>query len=513
MNKFYNKNILILTLLGFISGFTFHFFSGFYALINLVAGITYISTFMHIVYKNDNVKSVAYKSFLFSLIANFITYSWLYKPFEFLGFSKIITMILGMFGIFFVGAVLSLFTVIPAIITFKTKKSNRQLIFATTFILMGMLKGTFFNWNPIGSIWSNFPIMMQLASLIGIHGVSFITVLLFSVPSLIFLKQITKQQKIFFQVFITGILLFGYNRLQTKNKNTDFIVRVVDVKISQNFVTDKDTLISLKKYKDTIFEPENYHIDMFVLPESSSPIDLTYKWYLDYFNNIIEPQKSPIITGFNRYVFKNTNAKDYFMYNTLGVIENGKITNTYDKIKLVPFGEYIPFKNFIPITKFTDGAVDFSSGKNRNILKIKNLSFYPLICFEAIFNRFLIPENVTAIINISNDAWFSELGKKQHYNLIKWRAVEQGVSIIRSANQGLKNKGASLINPYGIEVVGEIIKSEFDIKDFTLPARIKRPLFSYTGNLPVLLFLLIIFIKFLPYHNKHIKCFSKSKKK
>ncbi len=513
MNKIYNKQVLLLTLLGIASGFSFHFFSGIYGLFNLIAAVVYVSTFIYIIYKNDSMKAVFYKSFYFNFIVCCISYSWLYTPFEFLGYSKFITLILGMGGIFFVSSVLSLFVAIPVLITFKTKKSNRQVVFATTFILMEMLKGTFFNWNPIGSIWSNSPVMMQLASLVGIYGVGFITILLFSIPILIFFKQITKKQKFLFQILIVSIFIFGYNRLSNQShqdKNTDFMVRVIDAKIPQNFVVDRETLISLKKYKDAILTSSNEKIDLFVLPESASPLDLTYNWNLIYYNNIIPLLNSPVVLGFNRYHF-NT-PKEYFMYNTLGVVKNGKVDYVYDKIKLVPFGEYIPFKNLLSFTKFTDDDVDFTAGKDQKILKINKFSFYPLICFEAIFTELFIPENVDAIINISNDAWFSELGKRQHYNLVKWRAVEHGVSVIRSANMGVKNKGASLINPYGAEVAGNVIKSKFDIKDFILPARIKRPIFSYIGNLGILIFLLILLANFSSCY-LHTTWFSKSQKK
>ena len=108
---------------------------------------------------------------------------------------------------------------------------------------------------------------------------------------------------------------------------------------------------------------------------------------------------------------------------------------------MVPFGEFIPFKNVLKIVKLTDGSTDFSAGsleKKINIFIDNNkLSIEPLICYEAIFQS-LNRDDLDFIINITNDAWFGKtIGPRQHLAASIFRSIEKGVPLIRSANSGI----------------------------------------------------------------------------
>ena len=120
----------------------------------------------------------------------------------------------------------------------------------------------------------------------------------------------------------------------------------------------------------------------------------------------------------------------------------------YNKIKLVPFGEFLPFENIlnkIGIKKITEGYGSFSSGSNSNIFILKNLKILPLICYEIIFPELSQTEK-NLIINISEDAWFGDtIGPNQHFAKAIFRAIENNVYLVRSANKGfsafIDNKG------------------------------------------------------------------------
>ena len=156
---------------------------------------------------------------------------------------------------------------------------------------------------------------------------------------------------------------------------------------------------------------------------------------------------------------------------------------------MVPFGEYIPFKNLIPFQKMVEGMIDFSSGEREVIFDIGGLKIYPVICYEAIFSGLKIPQEVDFIVNISNDKWFAGIGKVQHFDIVKFRAVEEGVPVVRVANDGI----SAVISPLGSlikSIDGREFLNESGIVDVELVKRISRPFFSKTGNLLVV-FLLI----------------------
>ena len=138
----------------------------------------------------------------------------------------------------------------------------------------------------------------------------------------------------------------------------------------------------------------------------------------------------------------------------LVVDKNLNIINSYDKKKLVPFGEFLPLENILNsfgLKKITPGYASFSSGDSKSIMKLKidsfDVNFLPLICYEIIFPD-LVQKNpdFNFIINISEDAWFGKsIGPHQHFAKAIFRSIESRTYILRSANKGI----SAFISPKG----------------------------------------------------------------
>ena len=133
------------------------------------------------------------------------------------------------------------------------------------------------------------------------------------------------------------------------------------------------------------------------------------------------------------------------------VNNNFEIIQSYNKRKLVPFGEFLPFENLLNnfgLKKITEGHGSFLKGKKNNNLIIDNLNILPLICYEIIFTDLIqkSDKNTNLIINISEDGWFGKsIGPDQHFAKSIFRAIENNTFLLRSANKGVSaiidNKG------------------------------------------------------------------------
>ncbi|MEM6491506.1 MAG: apolipoprotein N-acyltransferase, partial [Pseudomonadota bacterium] len=122
----------------------------------------------------------------------------------------------------------------------------------------------------------------------------------------------------------------------------------------------------------------------------------------------------------------------------VAVGDDGGVRAIYDKHHLVPFGEYVPFGAYLPFGGLVGGG--FAEGPGPRLLDVAGLKLAPLICYEAIFPRYAGAggERPDLLVNITNDAWFDDSpGPRQHVVASLYRAIEQGVPLVRAANTGV----------------------------------------------------------------------------
>ena len=173
---------------------------------------------------------------------------------------------------------------------------------------------------------------------------------------------------------------------------------------------------------------------------------------------------------------------------------NGNIIYQYDKIHLVPFGEYIPFRSkFITIANFLS-TKDFTSGSIEPNFKLKGFGeILTLICYEILFTDEVtarLSKNTNLLINITNDAWFGKtVGPYQHLALAKIKAVELGIPLVRVANTGI----STLISPYGIEIT-RIPLYESGVKTVSLVAPLENTIYKKYGKITFLVSILFLII-------------------
>jgi len=306
--------------------------------------------------------------------------------------------------------------------------------------------------------------------------------------------------------FITIIFFYIYGSFYKEKFNNsvretyDYKIRIVGSNISlDRFYLNVDP-ISVIKDLIKISNPIKKEKTIFVWPEGILPNIsqgelIEYEWLFE--KNF--SQNHFLIIGINDESINNGTI-DYF--NSLSVYDNKlNLLDSYNKINLVPFGEFLPFKNILKLVglkSITNNYQSFSKGKQRDIIDINyknfSLKILPLICYEIIYSGKLFKNNnFDLIVNISEDGWFGQsIGPKQHFAHSILRAIESGKYIARSTNNGI----AAIINPLGsVEQAVNFGKSGYI--DFKERRQIQPTIFSKYGNkifgLLILLYIFLIF--------------------
>ena len=318
-----------------------------------------------------------------------------------------------------------------------------------------------FPWVLLGYSQAAFLPLIQIADITGVYGVSFLVVmvnmLFFSVLSywLGREKTLPLKQGIFVFLILVGILAYGFLRISQMDKTIaewkGLKIGIAQGNIDQGIKWDlafqKETVDIYKNLSLTLMKQE---VRFIIWPETAVP------FYLQS-DKDLGPEIFNLPKQTNAYLFTGSPAYgpgfggEIKYYNSAFLISpDGEIVGKYDKIHLVPFGEYVPFRKYLPfIRKLVVGVGDFTSGKWLEPLEFEGNSFGVLICFESIFPelaRGFIKDGAGFLINITNDAWFGRTSAPyQHFSQAVFRAVENKVFLIRSANTGI----SGTIDPVG----------------------------------------------------------------
>lgn len=348
--------------------------------------------------------------------------------------------------------------------------------------------------------------MLQLASVVGSYGLTFIAALIAMTPALIWPADqrglVRRLIPIFLSIaVIAAQVAYGNWRLTstTLTARTDMKVRMVQPMILDHAdwsVADPDAiinqLISLSESKLTPSDPGINGITHLVWPESVFPFFLTN--YPDGIARIARmlPDTTLLLTGAPREPLGDDGLPilDNPGYNSILAIDsNGEVVASYDKSHLVPFGEYLPFQSFwrlFGINQFVPGTNGWAAGDGRRLMSPPGSPpFLALVCYEAVFPGDIgAPQDVRAaqfILNVTNDAWFmGSIGPAQHAHHARLRAVETGLPMLRAANSGVTLS----VDPLG-RVVSQLAEGQVAVLDVVPSEPVPGgTLFNRLGDLP-----------------------------
>ena len=439
--------------------------------------------------------------FLFSLywIAISLTFD---ESFKFL--IPLAIVLLPTFLAIFYGLVTYLFSIF-----YSKNVISSFFIYSILFSLIEFIRGsilTGFPWNLIAFSFSNNIYFIQILSVIGTYSFNLFCISLFTVPAIFILRQSKKEIIVcfFFALISIGFLIFGkiknsnFNSLESV-KNT-YSIKAISSNISLDRFYSKQDELKIIKELIALSTPKKKEPTIFLWPEGI--ITDSYVRDMDIYKNLFSDNFGDddlIIIGINSV--ENKGGKN-LIFNSMAVFNNQlDLIQKYNKVNLVPFGEFMPIENALSSIGFktiTNEHQSFSSGSGRKPFNIKNdkidLILLPLICYEIIYSGKLSKnENFDYIINISEDGWFgSSIGPKQHFAHSIFRSIESGKYIIRSTNNGI----SAVVNPLGI-IEQEIKFGSTGSVELSESKSVKLTSFMIYGNkIFLMLILLYIFLSF-----------------
>ena len=398
----------------------------------------------------------------------------------------------------------------------------KVLVFAGVLSLLEWLRGhvlTGFPWNLPGETWRAGSAPSQAAALVGAYGLSWLTVAAaaaVSAPLTFGRRRSTWMLCAGGAVIVAGLYGYGAARLsRTLPVRPDAQwVRVVqaDVRQEAKYDVDKFQSIMSRYLKLTAQAPTGGHMpDIVIWPEGALPVaanDLfrPSAWTSAAIAKAMQPGQILLIGAYRQ----DEHASSIVYYNSLFALRRDGADLTplamYDKFRLVPFGEYLPLETLLAplgVKKMVHVGDGFSAGPEPAPMTVPGMAtVQPLICYESLFPG-LARDGANAggsraewIVNVSNDAWFGQTsGPKQSLNLSSYRAIEEGLPMVRATPTGV----SAVIDAYGRSKPGETLPlGGFGVIDAALPPALPPTPFARYGETAFWLMLALSLCALIP---------------
>lgn len=386
--------------------------------------------------------------------------------------------------LFLLAAYLSLWIGLFSSLVSKFSKKNRHFLFAVPvfWVSVEYIRGflfTGFPWGLLGYSQAKILRIIQISDIFGVYGVSFLLVLSNAAIFLLYRALFWKRQSdsrimmspaVISVILSIGLILaawfYGMWRIDSlDSRMTEKFgkrVTVVQGNIDQAIKWDPTFQVAtVQKYiRLSLSAIQKSNPNLIVWPETATPFYFVYNKQLSKIIFAMAKETGKDFLIGSPSFRKNHEGTKYYNSSYL-VNSEGEVTGKYDKVHLVPFGEYVPLKNILFfVGKMVEQVGDFKAGEKGNTLAWDGEQLGIQICFEIIFpslSRAMVKNDATVLINITNDAWFGTTwGPYQHFSMAVFRAVENRRFLVRSANTGI----SGFVDP-----VGRVINSTALLED------------------------------------------------
>jgi apolipoprotein N-acyltransferase len=381
--------------------------------------------------------------------------------------------------------------------------AGRILMLAVALSASEWLRGhvlTGFPWNVYGMMLAGQGFIAQFASVVGLYGLTLVAVAIGAAPAMLGTAEKEPGRwhaPVLALVALAGLLGFGYWRVPAGASAT---VAGVQLRLMQpNLPQDakfnpRNGEAILHQYlalSDRATSPTTLgvqHVTHLIWPESAFPFLLgRTPAALSQIAALLPPNVT-LITGAARAGEALPGESRPPIFNSIQVVnDEGDIVSSYDKVHLVPFGEYLPavlerLIRGVGLSEFVAVPGGFAAGTRRTPLAIRGLPpAAPLICYEAIFPGEVMPQGPRAglFLNLTNDGWFGQTsGPYQHLAQARLRSIEEGLPLVRVANTGI----SAVVDGYGRITASLPLGSE-GVLDASLPRSLPDTLYARWGDM------------------------------
>jgi apolipoprotein N-acyltransferase len=339
-------------------------------------------------------------------------------------------------------------------------------LWIVTEVFRAYLPEISFPWALLGYPAAENPAIVQLTTITGIYGVSFLVV---AVNALLLWadlapRELKARRWGVFAGTVTLLLLVAYIGPRfVPHAQAHHLARAVQPNFPENqqYVGDwySEHKPDMQELLHLSLEPDSsgQKPDLLLWPEAPAPFSFEDSRFGPFITHLAEEIHHPVLVGVIEWKINSPDAKSKLQinqvpYNSAALLdEHGRRTFAYDKIHLVPFGEYEPFPLIHTVVNSVSEEVGgFRKGKERSVGKFSNgNTFSVFICYEAIYAgevRDFVNRGAELLINISNDGWFgTSAAAEQHLRMARVRAVENRRWLLRDTNSGI----TASVDPYG----------------------------------------------------------------
>jgi apolipoprotein N-acyltransferase len=400
-------------------------------------------------------------------------------------------------------AYLALFTGLGLVLArfMWTRGPARVLALAAVLTVAEWLRGhllTGFPWNAYGYALTGPLVLAQGAALVGLWGLTFIAVAVFASPAVLADEPLVTRRPwlapLLGLMLLAGLAAYGAWRLQTTPTAfmPDVRLRIMQPNLQQdakfNYSARHQVMNRYLALSDRSTGPQSTgvrDVTHLIWPESAFPFLLLREPEAVAQIAALLPEGTVLITGAVRAADSAADKKNAGAYNSIYVIDHdGSILSIYDKLHLVPFGEYLPFQawlerlGLLQLTKVPGGFL--SGGQRRAMAVPRAPDVLPLVCYEIVFPGQAVPrgERPGWLVNLTNDGWFGiSTGPYQHFQQARVRTIEEGLPLVRAANTGI----SAVVDPLG-RVIKSLPLGTEGVIDAPLPRRIDPPLYRRMGD-------------------------------
>jgi apolipoprotein N-acyltransferase len=409
---------------------------------------------------------------------------------------------LGIILMLLLACYLSIYTAIFAAgLVFFRQKVKLLFIAPVLWVCLEYIKSyllTGFPWENLGYSQYLNTYLIQFADISGVYGLSFLIVL----SNTVLFEAVAKRSgKEFLQagvvaLIIAGVLIYGVGRCRQVNSllrnaagiDVALIQGNIDQSIKWNEGFQKETI---DIYEQLSLQNAPAGEGLVVWPETAVPFNFQEKNpFQKQIRGIAEKTKNWFVFGSTSYAESKVDT-DY--YNSAYLLSpKGEIEGKYDKVHLVPYGEYVPLRDVFPfIKKLTAGMGDFTAGTGYYPLTLNKRKIGVLICYEGILPfaaRTYKKDGVELLVNITNDAWFGATSAPfQHFSMAIFRAVETRLYLVRAANTGI----SAIVDPMGRTIAQTNIFEKASLKGNVKFSNIQTFYVHYGDILVMVCFVLV----------------------